>query len=858
MCGRPQNGGALPFAGSLMRASSFWQHHREVFWHAIACLGLAALVEVSSCSDRADTPVAPGEGRSVQLSVRPQFALSGASRAAPVNRIVITAREVISSQIVGGVDRLVDPNANEWQLAMDVRLTGTAARDVVLAIELLNVGAGVQTVEWSGITIVTLTPGQQRQVTDVLLYAGPLAPVASLTIAPDRATIAVGQALTLSALARDAQNNLLSRVPVWTSSDTTKAVVSSTGVVNGRSAGNAIITARAEGKQATSSIIVYVPIATSLVKLSGDAQTGTVSTALPNALLVGVVDQQGNAVSGQTVQWVVTAGGGSVNPGMATTNASGQSQTRLTLGAAVGAQTAEARAPGVSVPAVVFTATAVAAVPVASVTVTPATRALIAGDTVTLTARAFDAANNALPNVIFSWSSSDSLVARVNALGRVTAGRAGTATIGAAAGGKTGTATVTVARGPAAIISIWAGNGQAALASTPLRDAIVVLVSDAANNPVSNVDVVWSVIAGGGTVSARNARTDANGLASTQWTLGSTLGTQTVEANANGLSGSPVQFTASATGTVGVRKTWVGGDAAGPANWSIVGNWSPAGVPGAADTAVVTAAAANQPRAGGNVVVGTLIVQSGASVDNGGYEISVARNLDVAGTVTGPGSVLMTGSGVTVRGVISILRVAGTVTATGALTTLAELTIGSGNFTVNGQTITVGTDFAAFGGTLTMSNPADMLIVGGSTTFAFNDERGKLTSGTIRAAGDFQNGCYNDTEFVPSGTRVVMNGPASRTQAIRMCSSASGNRFFDLVVASGARVTTGSNPVVIATTLTLNGTLTVESGGVVDVAGPAGSLILTSGGVLSNGGTVRANLPISNSGTVTGNAVVQR
>jgi hypothetical protein len=212
---------------------------------------------------------------------------------------------------------------------------------------------------------------------------------------------------------------------------------------------------------------------------------------------------------------------------------------------------------------------------------------------------------------------------------------------------------------------------------------------------------------------------------------------------------------------------------------------------------------------------------------------------------------------VSVHGIISNLRIAGDATATAPISTSLDLLVVSGNLNVNGQTITVGRDFGADGGTVTMNSAADLLIVRGATSFANIDERGKLNGGTIRAAGDFENGCYNDFEFVPTGTLVVLDG--SNLQHIHMCSSTTGNRFANLTIAAGAKVTSASNPVVVGNGLTINGMLTVEAGALLDVMGPAGSLSLSTGAVLGNAGTVKANLPINNSGgTITGNAVVQR
>jgi hypothetical protein len=89
---------------------------------------------------------------------------------------------------------------------------------------------------------------------------------------------------------------------------------------------------------------------------SGDNQTSTGSAPLPNPVIVELVDGTGRNVSGVTVQFTVTTGGGSISPLTVTTNASGQAQAVWTLGPAAGTQTLTAGAVG-SALSVIFHAT---------------------------------------------------------------------------------------------------------------------------------------------------------------------------------------------------------------------------------------------------------------------------------------------------------------------------------------------------------------------------------------------------------------------------------------------------------------------------------------------------------------------
>ncbi len=98
---------------------------------------------------------------------------------------------------------------------------------------------------------------------------------------------------------------------------------------------------------------------------------------------------------------------------------------------------------------------------------------------------------------------------------------------------------------PAQIASAG-GDGQTAPIGTVLPLPLVILVTDAEGRPVPNVAVTWNAI-GGGTVSSSSVKTNNDGQASIQRTLGTHTGTQTTVAMVSGLSGSPVMFTATAS-----------------------------------------------------------------------------------------------------------------------------------------------------------------------------------------------------------------------------------------------------------------------------------------------------------------------
>lgn len=82
-------------------------------------------------------------------------------------------------------------------------------------------------------------------------------PVASVTVSPPTANVAIGSTTQLTATLRDASGTTLSgRVISWSSSQTTIATVSPTGVVTGVSGGTATITAMSEGRTGTATVNV--------------------------------------------------------------------------------------------------------------------------------------------------------------------------------------------------------------------------------------------------------------------------------------------------------------------------------------------------------------------------------------------------------------------------------------------------------------------------------------------------------------------------------------------------------------------------------------------------------------------------
>lgn len=125
---------------------------------------------------------------------------------------------------------------------------------------------------------------------------------------------------------------------------------------------------------------------------SGNDQSATPGQALANPLVV-LIAQDGSGVSGKTVSWTVSAGGGSVNPASSTTDNSGMASTQWTLGPDAGPNSLQASGSGVTGSPVTFAATGVsddAPSLIASISIgdnffNPTSATIAAGGTVTWT-----------------------------------------------------------------------------------------------------------------------------------------------------------------------------------------------------------------------------------------------------------------------------------------------------------------------------------------------------------------------------------------------------------------------------------------------------------------------------------------
>jgi hypothetical protein len=246
-----------------------------------------------------------------------------------------------------------------------------------------------------------------------------------------------------------------------------------------------------------------------IVATNGNNQSGTAGVLLPLPLVATALDGLGNPVPGVTIQFTVS-GGGSVAPTSVATDALGQAEVLITLGASPGVETITATAStGSGVSSATFTATALA------------------------------------PQSPGGGG------------GGGGSGGGGSGGGGGGGGGSTSGSLV-----------VASGNDQVGTVGKPLWFPFVVLATDAQGQPASGVQVSFTV-ASGGTFPAPAVVTDPTGQAQTTLTLGNTPGPVTITATT--ASGVTTTFgaTALAVGVHYVTLDWTASVSSNVAGYDI-------------------------------------------------------------------------------------------------------------------------------------------------------------------------------------------------------------------------------------------------------------------------------------------------
>jgi uncharacterized protein YjdB len=332
---------------------------------------------------------------------------------------------------------------------------------------------GLATALSIGATTITAT-SEGKIGTAGLAVAAAVA--ASITVDPPSVSITTGQTAQLTATVKDANGAVISGAPVsWTATSGGIAIVSSTGLVTGQSAGSATVTATSGSVHVDVAVTVVLPPASSVI-----VSPSTVSLLISQTqqLTATVTDAGGHTLPGQTVAWL------SNNTSVATVSEAGL-VTAVFFGTATITGTSGAASGESHV--------TVSLVPVRRVTVTPDALAFTVGDPGTQVVVALlDSIGQALglTGRPVSWTTSKPSVATVSSTGFVTPIGPGQAVITATQTGSGLSATTTVTVSPVSVASVVV---------TPSLDTLIVgqavqlaaAAKDASGNTLAGRTIVW-------------------------------------------------------------------------------------------------------------------------------------------------------------------------------------------------------------------------------------------------------------------------------------------------------------------------------------------------------------------------------
>ncbi len=298
---------------------------------------------------------------------------------------------------------------------------------------------------------------------------------------------------------------------------------------------------------------------------SGNGQSGTVGTALPNSLAVIIQDQYGNAALNTEVDWAVLSGGGSV-PYAYSLSKAGIATKVLTLGAKPGVNTASATIHGTSL-SYVFSETGTPGTlptgpPVAISVSSGSSQTQQVGTTLSspFVALVTDSNGTPVPNATVNWSvmtgggtlasastttNASGLASDTLTLGTVTGSNKVSAVN--AANGTTALFGAVGTPGPPVSIGASSGNGQTGPVGVALPNSLAVIITDQYGNGATSSEVDWTVTSGGGSVPYTYSLS-SGGIATKVLTLGTVPGVNQATAT---VAGTSLSFTFTETAVPG-------------------------------------------------------------------------------------------------------------------------------------------------------------------------------------------------------------------------------------------------------------------------------------------------------------------
>jgi hypothetical protein len=162
--------------------------------------------------------------------------------------------------------------------------------------------------------------------------------VSSVTVTPNALPLAVGDTGTLTATLRDSTGTVVSGPAVsWATSDSSRATVSSGGLVRAVGEGTALVSATSQGKADTAAVTVTAPSTAPVDSVAVTPSAVTLGVGDTAHLAAWLFDSAGAVLTGRAVAWTTS------DPGVARVSTAGV-VTGVAAGTAAVAATSEGRA----------------------------------------------------------------------------------------------------------------------------------------------------------------------------------------------------------------------------------------------------------------------------------------------------------------------------------------------------------------------------------------------------------------------------------------------------------------------------------------------------------------------------------
>ena len=435
---------------------------------SIAATGLARGVSAGTATVRATGNGIASAPAAITVTLPPVANVSVSPSAAQEMTVGDTLSFTATARAANGTER------------DDVSITWTSSDTGVVSIT----SAGAATAVSSGMaTIQAAAEGVSSSPVAITVVEPPSPPpmVATVTVSPPMAEIEEGKTQQFEAMAMTDDGMAIPDAMItWMSSDGGVATIDADGLATGVSAGEATITATADGVFGTAMLTVTEPPPPPMITvvMVSPAEASIEEGQEQQFEAVAMTDD-GTVIADAEFAWM------SSDENTATVSSMG-----LATGVSAGVVMIAATAGEVSGSAM-LTVTVPPPPVVATVLVSPMEASIEEGQAQQFEAMAMTADGMAIPDVAIMWSSSDDGVATVDADGLAAGVSAGEVTITATVDGILGTATLTVMEPPPVVTTVTVTPPMAEIEEGKTQQFFAV-AADADGMLIQGAPVTWT------------------------------------------------------------------------------------------------------------------------------------------------------------------------------------------------------------------------------------------------------------------------------------------------------------------------------------------------------------------------------